>query len=176
MKADAGSAMRRRKIHLSISCRWMFPFGGSGLFGCLKYKWPHWSQPHMVGLHYNSTRRSHMASGFSHLNTHASGTLVPTFARYHTHCMHNIYNLHMTPLYVVSWKSTVWACLSVLLMKNIKTVWFQAFDKLLQACEKIHADCYASLNCELSTLNKVSAGDLQFIRTNGLMDHVHISF
>ena len=66
--------------------------------------------------------------------------------------------------------------LSALLMKNIKTVWFRPVDKRLQACEKIHADCRASLNWEPSAPNKASAGDLQFIRTNGLMDRVHISF
>lgn len=85
----------------------MFPFS-AGLFSCLKYKWPHWSQPHMVGLYYNSTRRSHMPSSFpaSHLNAHTHRGHITTniCSLPHTHiCMHNIYNLQMSRLYVDLW-------------------------------------------------------------------------
>lgn len=92
----------------------MFPFS-AGLFSCLKYKWPHWSQPHMVGLYYNSTRRSHMPSSFpaSHLSAHTHRGHITTniCSLPHTHiCMHNIYNLQMSRLYVDLWNSSCRVC------------------------------------------------------------------
>lgn len=127
MNGIAGLTLKVQ-INLSISCHWMFP-SSAGLFSCLKYKWPHWSQPHMVGLHYNSTRRSHMPPSFSasHLNTHTRATLPQTFAHYHIHtfvCL--IYTIYRClPCMLIRENPAAVCASSIWLMKSISTVWFQ---------------------------------------------------
>lgn len=145
----------------------MFPFS-AGLFSCLKYKWPHWSQPHMVGLYYNSTRRSHMPSSFpaSHLNAHTHRGHITTniCSLPHTHiCMHNIYNLQMSRLYVDLWNSSCRVCGSYSDWWRLQRWVVSGPGRSRWQKMKIH-DLYLS-NCELSKLNAAPTGNLQFIHT-----------
>lgn len=167
--------MKVSEINLGISCHCMFPFN-AGLFSCLKYKWPQCSQPHRLGLHYNSTRRSHMPPSFpaSHLctHTHTKATLPPTFAHYHMRtfvCI--IYTTYRCLSCMLIHRNPV-ACMcvaSAVLAAGGSVSEGERF--LAVASMKIH-DCYLCLNCEQTMLNLASTGRLLFNCTNSRMYRV----